>query len=272
VRRAGPVRPVASLAVRILLPPSETKSAGGRGRPLIARDDSGPLAEPRAAVLQALRALLRTDPAAAARALLLPPGMAAGALAANAEVTESPTTAALRRYTGVVYDGLAFSALSPAAQRIAVRTTLIFSGLFGVLRGDEPVPSYRVPAKATLPGLGVAGTFWRGVLDTTLPPMLGRGLVIDLRSSDYSAMWRPEPGTASRPLTVRVFSPTASNGHKMISFPSKLAKGMLAAALVTRAAHGEAVESVDDVIAAWHSCDAAAMAIPRENGLDLYTA
>lgn len=226
----------------------------------------------RAAALSALQALLHGDPDLAARALLLPAGIAAEALAANAAVSDSPTTPALRRYTGVVYDGLGFDLLSPAAQRIAARSILVCSGLFGVVRGDEPVPHYRVPAKATLPGLGIAGTFWRPVLQDVMPAMLGRGLVVDLRSGDYAAMWRPDAAVARRVLTIRVLSPNLRGAHAVLSYPSKFAKGRLAGALVARAVAGLPVTGVDDVAAAWLACGGGRSEAAGSTHLDLYTA
>jgi len=164
--------------VRILLPPSEAKTTGGRGRPVGSGTLSGPLAEPRRLMLDALATLVDADPAAAAAALALPRGVADEALAVNRGVSASRTTAALRRYAGVVYEGLGFDAMSPQVQRLAARGVLIFSGLWGVLRGDEPVPAYRVPAKAVLPGIGVAGTFWRPRLDEVVPDLLGGGRTV----------------------------------------------------------------------------------------------
>src|SRR3954471_24177039 len=200
---------VTCLVVHVLLPPSEAKTAGGRGRPLRRRPaPDGPLAEARTRATAALLDLVAGDPAAAAEALLLPAGVAAPALAADAAVLDSATTPALRRYSGVVYAGLDFAALTAAESRRAGRACLVFSGLFGVVGGDEPVPDYRVPAKAVLPGLGVAGTFWRPVLSEVLPARLARGLVVGLRSSDYAAMWRPGPALADRVIGVRVLSPS----------------------------------------------------------------
>lgn len=216
-----------------------------------ARSDDGPLATARAELLAALDDLLAGPPHAAAAALHLPPAAVADALAANRAVRDAPTTPALRRYTGVVYAGMDVAAFDPALQRVAARNTLIFSGLWGVLRGDEPVPAYRVPAKATLPGVGVVGTFWRPVLDVHLPAMLGRGPIVDLRSSDYAAMWRPHGDLARRMIMVRVLSPLPRGGHGVVSYNSKFAKGRLAAALFERAASGAAPKSAQDVVAAW---------------------
>jgi cytoplasmic iron level regulating protein YaaA (DUF328/UPF0246 family) len=266
--------------VHLLLPPSEGKTAGGRGRPLARRTGdaadapAGPgaaLVTARRTVLDALDELVGGDPAAAAAALLLPPGLADEALTTNRAVLRSPTTPALRRYAGVVYEGLDFSGLNAAEQRVAGRTIQIFSGLFGVVRGDEPVPSYRVPAKATLPGIGVLATFWRPVLREVLSTVLRRGLLVDLRSSDYAAMWRASRSEAERVVTVRVLSPLPAGGHGIVSYRSKFAKGRLAAELIRRIAAGAPVEAPADVVAAWSAWDGAAGAETTATGLDLYT-
>ena len=235
--------------MRLLLPPSETKRPGGRGRPLARRAPHPVLGTAREQVLSALDALVGRPDAAAA--LLLPDAVRADALRADAHVRTSPTVPALRRYAGVVYDGLAFDALDPAEQRIAGRSIFVFSGLFGVVRGDEPIPDYRVPAKAVLPGLGTCATFWRRTLDPMLAGIFGRGPIVDLRSSDYAAMWRPDRTAASRVITVRVLSPTPSGQLAVVSYASKLAKGRIAAALVRRAAAGHSVRTAQDVADTW---------------------
>jgi uncharacterized protein len=262
---------VPSAAVRLLLPPSETKHRGGRGRALSARTDTGPLADARARMIGSLDELVRSDAQAAARALLLPDGVAAAALAADASVLHSPTTPALRRYCGVVYDGLDYPSLDVREQRIAHRSVLIFSGLFGVLRGDEPVPDYRVPAKAVLPGVGTAAAFWRPVLADVLDEQLGRHLVIDLRSTDYAPMWRPQPARRDQVVAVRVLSPLPRGGHGVISYHSKHAKGRLAAALIRRTAAGHPPTAAADVVAAWQECCGGRDGAGGPHGLDLYT-
>ena len=204
-------------------------------------------------------------------ALQLPPGVAAEALATNRNVRRSPTMPALRRYAGVVYDGLDVAGLDAAAQRVAARSALIFSGLWGVVRGDEPIPAYRVPAKAVLPGIGVAGTFWRHVLDEHLPAMLDTGAIVDLRSSDYAAMWRPRGEAAERTISVRVLSPLPRGGHGVLSYNSKLAKGRLAAALFARVADRMRVESASDVVATWHDCTGGRGEVSGRTSAVLYT-
>ena len=240
--------------MRILLPPSEAKNPGGRGLPLARRQRRQPIEESREQVLRGLdRLLADAGQLDAARALLLPDSVAAAALADNRRVRTAPTMPALDRYAGVVYDGLFLQPLSAAARAVANRELLIFSGLFGVLRGSDPVPAYRVPVKATLPGVGVLATFWRARLEEVMAPLLDRGLLIDLRSSDYAAMWQPAARgpLAGRLVSVRVLSPRPDGTLGVISFASKLAKGRLTAALLERRAAGQPVRTVADISAAW---------------------
>lgn len=256
--------------MHVLLPPSEAKTTGGRGRPLRDRIGDGPLGPARLRATDALARLVGGDREVAAAALLLPAGVVDDALTDDAQVLDARTTPALRRYAGVVYDGLAFDTLDPVEQRVASRSVRVFSGLFGVVRGDEPVPPYRVPGKASLPGLGIASTFWRPVLTDVLGPELRRGLIVDLRSGDYAAMWRPDRSTAGRVVTVRVLSPAPRGGHAVISFTSKLAKGRLTAALVRRVAAGGRVDTHDDVAAAWAESGGAGHHL-HDGRLELFT-
>lgn len=257
--------------MRVLLPPSEAKTPGGRGRPLSSRPDDELLGPARNRALDALAVLVGGDRGDAGRALLLPPAAVAAALAANARVRTSATTPALRRYAGVLYAGLGFHRLSALEQRVAARSVLIFSGLLGVVRGDEPVPDYRVPAKAALPRIGTTGTFWKPTLREAGPRLLGGGLIVDLRSADYSAMWRPHSALAPRIVSVRVLSP-GPRGPAVISFPSKYAKGVLTAALVRRLAAGGRVENIHDVAAAWLDAGGVGTRVVDENRLDILTA
>lgn len=262
--------------MRILLPPSEAKQAGGRGRSLAARGPRQPIDEVRRLTLDALARLLGTP--AAAAALQLPASVAEAAINQNLAVQSSPTMPAVRRYSGVVYDGLDFAQLPPPVQALANRQLLIFSGLFGVLAGAEGVPAYRVPAKATLPGLGVLATFWRPRLAELMPAMLGRGgLILDLRSGDYAAMWQPAAGSrlADRLVAVRVQSVKPDGSYGVISYSSKLAKGRLAAAVLRARAGGRAVRGPADVAAIWTELGGSgAQAWPARIGhtLDLFEA
>lgn len=254
--------------MRILLPPSEAKRPGGRGKPLGQRASAGELAAARQPVLAALGALLAGPEAAAA--LLLPRSVAEAALADNARVLLARTLPAIERYAGVVYDGLSVDSLSPAARARADRELLIFSGLFGVVRGGDPVPAYRVPAAATLPGIGVLATYWKRQLGPVLPKLLDRGPILDLRSTDYAGMWQPAKASAEagRLITARFLSPTPSGRLAVVSYNSKLAKGRLSAAVLEAEAAGRRLTGPADVAELWRELGGQTAQV-RENALEL---
>lgn len=139
----------------ILLPPSEGKTAPGRGKPV----DLTKLAFPE---------LTR------AREALLTP-----------EWKRAPAAPAEKVYTGVLYQALDMATLAPAARAYLRRSVLIFSALWGVVGLGDRIPAYKLPAG---PG---TGTYWRRHLPAPLEKKLGRGLVLDLRSGPYAAMWKP---------------------------------------------------------------------------------
>nr|MDT0665619.1 peroxide stress protein YaaA [Micromonospora sp. DSM 115978] len=161
--------------MRIFLPPSEAKTAGGVGPSLrIAGFGGSALAEPREQVLRAVAAFCQEDPAAAAAALKLPASRAEADLAANIGVLEAPTTSALDRFTGVIYAALDVATLPAPARAVADRSVLIVSGAFGLLAAHEPVPEHRVPMSASVPGLGVLATWWRRHVDPVATSLISQ--------------------------------------------------------------------------------------------------
>jgi uncharacterized protein len=228
--------------VLLLLPPSEAKTPGGGGPSLAslagmqASDDA--LYAARVRVLRAVAAFCRRTPGKARAALKLPPGSAAADLAANIGARDAATMPALDRFTGVLFTSL------------DVASTLVFSGAFGALTGDEPVPLHRVPASATVPRIGGLATYWRKVLAVALAPRIEEAeLVVDLRSSDYAAMWHPAPSQVGRVVTVRVLE---DRGGRLqpVSWSSKHGKGLLARELLRADSGRRSVRTVDDVAAA----------------------
>jgi cytoplasmic iron level regulating protein YaaA (DUF328/UPF0246 family) len=236
--------------VRILLPPSEGKTSGGDGPPLAELGfGPGPVGRHRARLCAAVqRAATRTRRTAMA-AFALPEAVADAAITANAVVSTSPTRPALDRYAGVVFDGLRAATMTGAERAAAEEHVLVFSGLFGALGAGDPIPDYRVPAASVLPRIGLVGASWRPVLTAALPARLGAGLVVDLRSTDYAAMWRAPKTLAC--VSVRILTEMPDGRLMIVSYVSKLAKGRLARALVERAAAGETATDAADIVRAW---------------------
>jgi cytoplasmic iron level regulating protein YaaA (DUF328/UPF0246 family) len=218
--------------VLILLPPSEGKAAPRRGSRLsLDRLDFPDLHEARASMLAALVALCSDDPATAANTLGLGPTQVDD-VARNARLATAPTARADRIYTGVLYDALGLDSLDAAARRRATRRLVIMSSLFGAVRPNDPIPSYRLSGDTTLPGLGTVGGHWRAHLGPTLTEAAGTGLVVDLRSSTYAAFWRPPVELGRQVATVRVLHQVGTQ-RKVVSHFNKATKGRIVRDLLT---------------------------------------
>lgn len=265
----------------ILLPPSEAKATGGEGPSL--RDLQAPATDPyglgvaRMRVLGAVSTFCRRDPAAAAAALRLPAGTAADDLADNAAMLDAPTMLALDRFTGVIYATLDVASLTARERRTALTAAHIFSGAFGMLRGDENIPAHRVPAAASVPPIGGLTPYWRAQLRDATPAMFGpRSLLVDLRSTDYAAMWQVTGPLRASVTPVRVLVERRSGRtwvRRTLSYQSKQGKGLLARELVVAAAAGQAARTPADVAAAGERIGYVSelRALPGQTGVDLVT-
>ncbi|GGT63225.1 peroxide stress protein YaaA [Streptomyces lateritius] len=213
----------------VLLPPSEGKAASGRGAPLEPGSLSLPgLAEARAAVLDELVELCAADEEKAREVLGLSEGLR-GEVAKNAELRTAGARPAGEIYTGVLYDALGLATLDAAARKRARASLLVFSGLWGAVRVDDRIPSYRCSMGVKLPGLGALGAHWRGAMASVMPEVAGDGLVLDLRSSAYASAWKPKGEVAARTATVRVLhAPT----RKVVSHFNKATKGRIVRSLL----------------------------------------
>lgn len=214
----------------ILLPPSEGKAAPRRGARLAPDRWTAPLDVQRLQVLDALVRLCQGDPEHAAKVLGLGPSQA-DEVRRNADLLHAPTARADRVYTGVLYEALDLTGLTPAARRRATRWLAITSSLFGLVRLDEPIPAYRLSGAVTLPGVGGVAGHWRRHLDPVVREALGNGLLVDLRSSTYAAFWRPAPDLASRMAGLRVLHEVGGT-RQVASHFNKATKGRLVRALL----------------------------------------
>ncbi|WP_432096183.1 peroxide stress protein YaaA [Streptomyces sp. bgisy100] len=223
----------------VLLPPSEGKAAGGSGAPLDPAGLSLPgLREARATVLDELVSLCGGDEEKAREVLGLSEGLR-GEVAKNAGLRTAPARPAGEIYTGVLYDALGLATLNAAARRRAERSLLVFSGLWGALGIADRIPSYRCSMGVKLPGLGALGAYWRGPMAQVMPAAAGDGLVLDLRSSAYTAAWKPKGEVAERTATVRVLHARMVDGvekRSVVSHFNKATKGRLVRDLLTTGA------------------------------------
>lgn len=204
----------------ILLPPSETKRAGGtEGTRLDFGALSFPsLTKPRRAAVDGLRRLSR-NLSAATGALRLG-GTQAAEVARNRVVLTSPVMPAIDRYDGVLYEGLDASTLSPEERAFAGRHVAIASAAFGLTMALDPIPAYRLSHDSRLPGLAL-GRLWRSPISQVLEST--EGLLLDLRSEAYAALG-PLPERADA-VFVRVVSDDGTGRRRALNHFNKKAKG-----------------------------------------------
>lgn len=128
----------------IILPPSETKAAGGDGSPLDFATLSFPMLNPtRENIASDLIRLHLSE----ALGVLGVSGKQQRLVEYNKVLLSSPTLPALLRFTGVLYDALSAPSLSPAAWR---RLT-VGDALFGLLMASDRIPMYRLSGNTKLP-------------------------------------------------------------------------------------------------------------------------
>ncbi len=205
----------------VLLPPSETKAIGGEDAPLDLDALSFPELNPvRDKLVSALTDLARDVPASL-KALDISERQV-DEVHRNAQLRTSETLPALARYTGVLYDSLDFTTLRKADRERAYQRLAVASALFGVIRGGDPVPAYRLSGGSTLPAHGSLRTLWKPVLEPVFKE--ADEFVVDLRSGAYSSLAR-----IPHAVVVRVIT---SEG-KVVSHFNKAHKGLLARAIST---------------------------------------
>lgn len=210
-----------------MLPPSETKRAGGDGPAMeLALLGSGALNPLREALIGELIDLA-ADPETCRRALGISAAQDAE-IGRNAALRTSATMPAIHRYTGVLYDALDFGSLRAAEADRARSRLAIGSALFGLLRAGDPIPAYRLSAGAKLPGRPGLAARWRPLLEPVLADLAVGELIVDLRSGAYVGLGRI-PGA----IAVDVVSELPDGRRTVVTHFNKSHKGRLARVLAT---------------------------------------
>lgn len=216
----------------ILLPPSEGKAPGGRGRPWAPGTCSFPeLDERRTEVAEALAAAATSADDAALGKLLGVKGEAlAAARAANAAVLTAGTKPAIERYTGVLYDALDHATLPAASKRRAGRQIVIFSGLWGLVTPGDRLPDYKLKMGATLAPVGRLASAWKPLVTEALAPVVAKRTVWDLLPGEHAAAWDPRAAAPRRRISVKFLDDVGTGRDRRlvaVSHWNKLLKGAL---------------------------------------------
>lgn len=183
----------------ILLPPSEGKAPGGDGPVWTA----GTMAD--ASLDAARRQVLRA------------------ARAGGASPRRAGTLPASARYTGVLYQELAWSTLPAAARRRGDRQVRIVSGLWGLVAPSDPIPPYRLKMSASLPVVGRLATWWRPRLAPVVAELSAGTTVWDLLPQEHAAAMDWASATPRQRVTVRF----EDAGGRTVTHWNKLLKGSL---------------------------------------------
>ncbi|VEG55181.1 Protein of uncharacterised function (DUF328) [Mycolicibacterium aurum] len=219
----------------VLLPPSETKRAGGDGPALSLASLSFPSLNATRDTLVDQLVDLAADRPASRKALAISASQDAE-IDRNAALRSAPTLPAIHRYTGVLYDALDIDSLRGAAAARAEARLAVVSALFGVIRATDRIPAYRLSAGSKLPGSPSMAARWKPVLEPVLADLAEHELVVDLRSGSYAALGKV-PGAVS----VDVTAEHPDGRRATVSHFNKAHKGRLARALAsTRTDPGDA--------------------------------
>lgn len=227
----------------VLLPPSETKVAGGRpGTSLDLSSLSGPSQHSLRSSLLEQVVELCADEARALHALKLGP-KGAPEVERNKTIMSTPLMPALERYTGVLFDHLDASSLDDTARSWVSARVAVFSALFGLIRATDMIPAYRLSFDSRLPG-GPVVTQWSRAAPAVWDEV--PGFVLDLRSEGYRKL---APVPWEKGVFVSLVKPGPLGSRKALGHANKSVKGTLVRTLAESSA---TLESVGDVVS-WGS-------------------
>lgn len=197
----------------------------------------------------------------------------------NLEIYDAPALAAWQLYDGVLYEAAKFAQIFSSGepsqgsqgqvgnhrgdqrqgsqgqgnqpqggQRQLEELTLVFSALFGPVRLTDLITPHRLSGSVKLPGQGSVASIWSKALKELLTQQLSGHVVVDLRSSEYGAMYRPACGGECLTLNIAVAKVNPATGKRsVVSHWAKHTRGLLAGALLEAVAGAQLSGSEGDV-------------------------
>ncbi|HIK90009.1 MAG TPA: peroxide stress protein YaaA [Dehalococcoidia bacterium] len=232
----------------ILLPPSEGKASGGEGPPLDL--DSLSFTELNAARVLMAKALgqLSKKPRAAQKMLGVKGVALDKARADNAGLLDTPTLPAIERYTGVMYDSIDYKSLDNDAKECFGQSTIIMSGLFGIVRPFDMIPTYKLKMGARLRLNKACSAVWKPLISKSLATNAQSGVIWDLLPNEHSAAWDTSKVSCDVRYTVKFLEASRDGRLKTVSHWSKALKGALIRLLVTNPETAGSANSALDLL------------------------
>ncbi len=204
-----------SLSVRILVPLSEKKVAGGRpGLTLQTHRNAlkgrlRHIAKPRRSAIDAFRRAMNGGNQAL-KVLGLTGKPFQEALGINRCFDCSPMMPTIERHARAFADALLLEDLPADSRRRLERQLFFLCPLLGILSPRELLPDFRCPAGARLPVIGSLHRFWKPEITTTLNRLFRRKLVISFLPARLNALWKPDGAAAS--IAIVRFSRLSNKG------------------------------------------------------------
>ncbi|MBN8588289.1 MAG: YaaA family protein [Rhodothermia bacterium] len=212
----------------LLIPPAEGKASGGtlpNGLPHPFDGGFSMLHQPRQVLYNQLCANLKR--ASGLDKLFGVKGKALlDAVLANEEVQTGRLLPVLDRYApGVMYRALDFAQVLPNVQLVLLENTIVFSGLFGLLRLDDLIPLYKLKMEAVLWEFGRVSAYWKPILSPILNREVAHKTVWDLLPTAHQAAW--EDGGTYRYRVQCAFMEEKNGNRKPVSHGVKPLRGEL---------------------------------------------
>ncbi len=104
------------------------------------------------------------------------------------DLFSSPGMSALERYDGVAYDYLETHSLTQAQKEYLYQQTIIFSNLFGPIKGGDKIPAYKLKQGSTINALATE-KIYKKEFSSALDQLLKDELVLDLRAGFYEKFY-----------------------------------------------------------------------------------
>lgn len=212
----------------VLLPPSQGKAAGGRGRFAARSGRFASLGPQRREVIGALAAAVASDPGSASKLLGARGELLDRALDDLRRLASgnAPVLPAFERYRGVVWEHLEPETLPSEV----LDCIIVPSAVVGWTSGSDPVPDHRLTFGTSVPGIGRLDRWWRPHLTEALATVAKGATVFDLLPNEHAAAVDLEVVAAgARVVSVRF---TSADGGRAAGHGAKAAKGRAARAIL----------------------------------------
>jgi hypothetical protein len=104
------------------------------------------------------------------------------------DLTNSKTTKAVKRYTGVAYKHLNYDSLDETSQKFIDENVIIFSNIFGAILAKDRVPFYKLKQGEKIDKFDIA-KFYKKEMTKVLDKFLEDEFIIDLRAGFYEKFY-----------------------------------------------------------------------------------